>query len=130
MRSGAGRILVVEDERTLREPLEYLLQMRHFEVISVDTVEGALQAARTDTFDAAIVDLNLKGGFGRDVVVRLPGAIPVIIFSGTVGESFQLERIRPRTRLVEKPCSLIWLIDTLDEMLVLARPQPGITATA
>ena len=61
-----------------------------------DTVEGALASAKAQPFDAAIVDLNLKGQSGRDVVVRLPGAIPIIIFSGTVGQSFQLERIRPR----------------------------------
>ena len=127
MRSGAGRILVVEDERTLREPLEYLLQMRHFEVVSVDTVDGALASAKAQPFDAAIVDLNLHGKSGREVVVRLPGSIPIIIFSGTVGESFQLERIRPRTRLVEKPCSLIWLIDTLDAMLADSR-QPAVAS--
>lgn len=128
MRNGARRILVVEDEQTLREPLEYLLQMRQFEVVSVDTVEGALASAKAQPFDAAIVDLNLKGQSGRDVVVRLPGAIPIIIFSGTVGQSFQLERIRPRTRLVEKPCSLIWLIDTLDQMLTDCR-QPAVAAS-
>ena len=127
MRSGAGRILVVEDERTPREPLEYLLQMRHFEVVSVDTVDGALASAKAQPFDAAIVDLNLHGKSGREVVVRLPGSIPIIIFSGTVGESFQLERIRPRTRLVEKPCSLIWLIDTLDAMLADSR-QPAVAS--
>lgn len=121
MQGAAGKILVVEDERSLREPLEHLLRLRHFEVISADSVDDALQAVRVHKPDAAIVDLNLKGGSGRDVIVRMPGKTPVIIFSGTVGQSGQLERIRPRTRLVEKPCSLTWLIDTLDDMLANAR---------
>ncbi len=71
--------------------------------------------------DAAIVDLHLKQGSGRDVVVRMPPKTPVIIFSGTVAESGELERIRPRTILVEKPCSLTWLINTLDEMIANSR---------
>jgi DNA-binding response OmpR family regulator len=117
MRAASGLILVVEDERSLREPLVHLLRLRQFDVISADTAEDALHAVRTHKPDAAIVDLHLKQGSGRDVVVRMPAKTPVIIFSGTVEESGELERIRPRTILVEKPCSLTWLINTLDEML-------------
>jgi two-component system, response regulator RegA len=113
----SGLILVVEDERSLREPLEHLLRQRHFDVVSADTAEDALRAVRTRRPDAAIVDLHLREGSGCDVIVRMPAKTPVIIFSGTVADSMQLERIRPRTRLVEKPCSLTWLVDTLDEML-------------
>lgn len=121
MRAAGRVVLVVEDERSLREPLEHLLRLRDFEVVCADSVDGALAAVLTHNPDAAIVDLHLKGGSGRDVIVRMPGATPVIIFSGTVADSGQLERIRPRTRLVEKPCSLTWLIDTLDDMLTDAR---------
>lgn len=117
MRAASGLILVVEDERSLREPLVHLLRLRQYDVISADTAEDALQAARTHQPDAAIVDLNLKSGSGRDVVVRMPAGVPVIIFSGMIAESGELERNRPRTRLIEKPCSLTWLINALDEML-------------
>jgi DNA-binding response OmpR family regulator len=125
VRAASGLILVVEDERSLREPLIHLLQLRHYDVISADTAEDALQAVRTHKPDAAIVDLNLKSGSGRDVVVRMPARTPVIIFSGTIAESGELERIRPHTRLVEKPASLTWLIDTLDEMLGHDSRQPA-----
>jgi DNA-binding response OmpR family regulator len=125
VRAASGLILVVEDERSLREPLIHLLQLRHYDVISADTAEDALQAVRTHKPDAAIVDLNLKSGSGRDVVVRMPARTPVIIFSGTIAESGELERIRPHTRLVEKPASLTWLIDTLDEMLKHDSRQPA-----
>jgi DNA-binding response OmpR family regulator len=123
MRAPSGLILVVEDERSLREPLVHLLRLRQFDVIAADTAEDALHAVRTHKPDAAIVDLHLKRGSGRDVVVRMPPKTPVIIFSGTIGDSGELERIRPRTRLVEKPCSLTWLIDTLDDMLATSRQQ-------
>jgi len=125
MRAASGLILVVEDERSLREPLVHLLRLRQFDVISADTAEDALQAVRIHKPDAAIVDLHLKQGSGRDVVVRMPATTPVIIFSGTVAESGELERIRPRTILVEKPCSLTWLINTLDEMIADSR-QPAV----
>jgi DNA-binding NtrC family response regulator len=125
MRSAPGLILVVEDERSLREPLVHLLQLRHFEVVTADTAEDALRAVRMHKPDAAIVDLNLKKGSGRDVVTRMPARTPVIIFSGTIAETGELERNRPRTILVEKPASLTWLINTLDEMLATSLPQPA-----
>ena len=110
-------ILVVEDESSLREPLEYLLRLREYDVVSADSVDAALTALQTRTPAAAIVDLHLKGGSGRDVIVRMPAQAPVIIFSGMRAASGELERLRPRTRLVEKPASLTWLIDELDHML-------------
>jgi DNA-binding response OmpR family regulator len=116
-----GLILVVEDEERLREPIEYLLRLRDFEVVAADTVETALEAIRTRKPDGAIIDLQLKGGTGRDVIVRMPSGAPVIIFSGMRSASGQLERLRPRTRLVEKPASLTWLIDSLDDMLARTR---------
>ena len=112
-----GKILVVEDEARLREPIEYLLAMRQYEVVTADTAEEAIAAIETHTPAGAIVDLQLKRGHGRDVVGRMPPGTPVIIFSGMKSASEEVELDRPRTRLVEKPASLTWLIDALDEML-------------
>jgi DNA-binding response OmpR family regulator len=116
-------ILVVEDEPNLREPLAHLLRLRHFDVITADSVDSALQVLGTHHPDGAIVDLHLRQGSGRDVVVRMPSLAPVIIFSGQCAASGELERLRPCTALVEKPCSLTWLIDKLGGMLDQARNQ-------
>lgn len=117
MSATTGVILLVEDELRLREPLEYLLRLRDFDVITADTSDDALRLIETHRPDAAIVDLRLRQGSGREVVVRMPPQVPVIIFSGTRGESAELEDLRPHTVLVEKPCSLVWLIDRLGGML-------------
>lgn len=117
MSETAGLVLVVEDDANLREPLEHLLRQRHFDVITADTAAGALSLLGTRQPDAAIVDLQLRQGSGRDVIPQIPSQAPVIIFSGMRSLSAELERSRPGTRLVEKPCSLVWLINTLDEML-------------
>jgi len=117
----SGTVLVLEDEENLREPLAHLLRLRHYNVIAVDTVDAALTAIRTERLDAAIVDLHVKDQSGRDVIVRMPPLAPVIIFSGMGSASGDLARLRPRTRLVEKPASLTWVIDSLDSMLQRAR---------
>ena len=119
---SAGLVLLVEDESELREPLEHILRLRHFDVVAADNADDALELVQRHKLDAAIIDIHLKHGSGRDVVVRMPPLAPVIIYSGMGGSSGQLERLRPRTRLVEKPCSLTWLVSALGEMLTRAQP--------
>ncbi len=114
-------VLLVEDEPGIRKPLEQFLRMRDYAVVCADTVQDALHLLRLHPPDAAIVDLCLKEGSGRDVVVQIPPKVPVIIFSGMRAESCQLERLRPRTRIVEKPYSLTMLLEQLEEMLARTR---------
>jgi DNA-binding response OmpR family regulator len=110
-------VLVVEDDVSVRRPLVKFLEMHGFSVTSAETADDGLDALKKERFTAAVVDLRLKRGSGRDVVVSAPADIPVIIFSGVPSESAELERLRPKTRLIEKPYSLVLLVETLEEML-------------
>ena len=84
---------------------------------SESALAGFRSSERKHRLVAAVVDLRLRRGSGRDVVVSTPSEVPVIIFSGVPSESAELERLRPRTRLIEKPYSLVLLVETLEEML-------------
>jgi DNA-binding NtrC family response regulator len=110
-------VLVVEDDVSVRRPLVKFLEMHGFSVVSAETADEGLDALRKHRVVAAVVDLRLRRGSGRDVVSATPADIPVIIFSGVPSESAELERVRPRTRLIEKPYSLVLLVETLEEML-------------
>jgi DNA-binding response OmpR family regulator len=91
--------------------------MHGFVAVTAEAADEGLAVLRQHRIDAAIVDLRLKGGSGRDVLVSIPADVPVIIFSGVPSESAELERLRPRTRLIEKPYSLVMLVENLQEML-------------
>jgi DNA-binding response OmpR family regulator len=118
MTKDASRpVLVVEDDVSVRRPLVKFLEMHGFSVVTAETSDEGLDALGKNKFVAAVVDLRLKRGSGRDVVVSTPADVPVIIFSGVPSESAELERLRPRTRLIEKPYSLVLLVETLEEML-------------
>jgi len=93
------------------------LEMHGFSVVTAETSDEGVDALRKHRVVAAVVDLRLRHGSGRDVVVSTPADVPVIIFSGVPSESAELERLRPRTRLIEKPYSLVLLVETLEEML-------------
>jgi DNA-binding response OmpR family regulator len=115
-------VLLVEDDLGVRRPLEKFLEMQHFKVMTAETAEAAIEAIHQHRPAAAIVELRLARGSGRDVVISMPAGTPVIIFSGVPSESADLERLRPRTRLVQKPYSLTMLVESLREMLEAAKP--------
>ena len=116
-------VLIVEDDPILQQALQKFLEILHFDVITARTADDALDHIHNQRIDAAIVDLCLPQGSGRDIVVSVPAHIPVIIFSGAPEQSCELERLRPRTRLIAKPYSLLLLVETLREMMQLNGQQ-------
>jgi DNA-binding response OmpR family regulator len=116
-KDAARLVLVVEDDVSVRRPLVKFLEMHGFSVITAETADEGQEAVRKNRVAAAVVDLRLRRGSGRDVVASMPADVPVIIFSGVPSESAELERLRARTRLIEKPYSLVLLVETLEEML-------------
>jgi DNA-binding response OmpR family regulator len=115
-------VLVVEDDLSVRRPLVKFLEMHGFSVVTAETADEGLDRLKKHEIVAAIIDLRLRRGSGRDIVVAMPAEIPVLIFSGVPSESAELERLRPHTRLIEKPYSLVLLVETLEEMLGETRP--------
>ena len=113
-------VLIVEDDDAIRLPLLKFVELRGFDVASALTAGQALDAIGCRMPDGAIVDLRLPGGSGRDVVLAIPPPTPVVIFSGVPHEAQGLDRIRPYTRLILKPFSLVMLVETLNRMM--ARP--------
>jgi DNA-binding response OmpR family regulator len=116
-KDAARLVLVVEDDISVRRPLVKFLEMHGFAVVTAETSDEGIDALKTNPVLAAVVDLRLRKGTGRDVVVAAPADVPVIIFSGVPSESAELERLRPRTRLIEKPYSLVMLVEMLEQML-------------
>jgi len=78
------RILVVEDDRTLRQALTFNLTREGFEVTGAPDGEAALVAARNQRLDLILLDLMLPAMSGLEVlrVLRREGVhTPVIILS-------------------------------------------------
>jgi DNA-binding NtrC family response regulator len=110
-------VLVLEDDVSVRRPLVKFLELNGFAAVTAETADEGLDVLRKQRIVAAVIDLRLKRGSGRDVVASTPANIPVIIFSGLPSQSGEIERLRPRTRLIEKPYSLVQLVETLEEMV-------------
>ena len=78
------RILIVEDDRTLRQALTFNLEREGYEVRSAVDGQQALDWARHDQFDLMLLDVMLPGMSGIEVlrVLRSEGVgTPVIVLS-------------------------------------------------
>jgi DNA-binding NtrC family response regulator len=113
-------VLVVDDDAAVRGPLEKFLALNGFDVVSAESTEAALDRLAEQSVQAAVIDLRLGAGNGREVVLSIPPPIPVVIFSAVPEESGGLEEIRPNTRLIQKPFSLLMLVETLQKMIAAA----------
>ena len=56
-----GTILVVDDEEIMREVLEALLVREGYQVRLAQTGHEGLELARSQSFDAAVVDVMMPG---------------------------------------------------------------------
>ena len=84
-----GKILVVDDDRNLVEVLKVRVELAGYDVVTAVKEEKALEAARGQTFDLAIIDLQLERMNGitlmKELHLLLPD-MPVIILTayGTI----------------------------------------------
>ena len=82
------KILVVEDEKSLSEPLAYLLRREGYEVSVVDNGLAALDAIDQAPPDLMLLDLMLPGLAGTEVCreVRNRSSLPIIMLTAKDAE--------------------------------------------
>ena len=85
-------ILVVDDERDILELVEYNLSKEGYSVVTVETGEDALGAARRKLPDLVLLDLMLPGVDGLEVCRTLKAdpntaQIPIVMISAKGGEA-------------------------------------------
>jgi DNA-binding NtrC family response regulator len=80
-----GRVLVVDDEKSIRSTLRNVLQYEQYAVAEASTGPQALEILETDTFDAVLLDIKMPGMDGMEVLRKIKETdpdLPVIMISG------------------------------------------------
>jgi two-component system response regulator PilR (NtrC family) len=105
-----ARILVVDDERSMREFLEILLERDGHEVVSCGEAEQAVLALQSDEFDLVISDIRMPGMSGLDLLDRMPdlapGTLLVLITAHGSMESAVEAMKHGAYDYLTKPCSV------------------------
>jgi two-component system response regulator PilR (NtrC family) len=72
------RILVVDDERSMREMLSILLEREGYEAVEAKNGQEALQLFETSLFDLVISDINMPGINGIELLSRIKALAPEV----------------------------------------------------
>ena len=121
------RLLLVEDDPTLRQALTFNLSREGYDVSSAADGEAGLEAARSDRLDLILLDVMLPGMSGIEVlrVLRREGvATPVIILSAKGDEIDRVVGLRiGADDYVAKPFSRPELLARIEAVLRRQRRQ-------
>jgi DNA-binding response OmpR family regulator len=129
-----ARILVVDDDHTVREVVVSYLRAGGHTVTDVEDGEHALKVMREDPAELVVLDLMLPGIGGLEVCRRLKedGDVPIIMLTALGGETDRVVGLeRGADDYVTKPFSPRELVLRVDSVLRRAgerdRPSDGPT---
>jgi excisionase family DNA binding protein len=95
-RSSRKRILVVDDEASIRELLSKTLALAEYDVDTAGDASTALERVRTFAYDLLIADLKMPGMDGLTLIRQarqIQTHLPVIIITGFSSESTAIEAV-------------------------------------
>jgi excisionase family DNA binding protein len=95
-RAGRPRVLVVDDEASIRELLSKTLALAEYEVDTAPDGRAAIERLRLGNYDLLIADLKMPGLDGLSLIreaKRLKTDLPVIIITGFSTESSAIEAV-------------------------------------
>ena len=91
------RVLVVDDDESIRVLLSRMLSRRGIDVCPCATSEDAVNRLTTEQFDCLILDIGLDGADGLDILVRVRergcDCPPVVVYTGRELASKDLARL-------------------------------------
>ncbi len=96
VRDGRPRVLVADDESSIRELLSKTLALAEYEVETAQDGRAALDRLRLGRYDLLIADLKMPGLDGLTLIRearRLKSDLPVIIITGFSTESSAIEAV-------------------------------------
>ncbi len=123
-----GRILVVEDNQTLRQAYVLMLRDCGYEVLAAASGEAAMEAVARENhhIDAILADYRLGAGLSgpdaaREIARRAGRAIPCIVLTGDTAKERIAEVRANDFTILHKPVGVEDLRQELARILLLAR---------
>jgi len=116
------RILLVDDDRSIRESLSKILRAENYEVVLGENGQEAIEKHGVERIDLLILDLNADASGVTNVWItleRLVGInplLPLVLITGRSNQGAQAESVGADA-LMEKPLDVPLLLQTIRELL-------------
>ncbi len=128
---GMNKILLVEDDLSLIEGLEFSLKKNGFNVDIARTVQSALALVRDNEYKLLILDLSLPDGSGFEICkkVRLSSEVPIIFLTASDEEvNIVMGLDMGADDYITKPFKLNELMSRINALLRRARLSDAVQA--
>jgi len=90
-----AKVLIVDDEKGIREVLTSILSKKGYEVLVASNLKEAKEIISSKEMDVALVDMLLPDGDGRDLIPLLKrNVVNVIMISGHASISSAVEAVK------------------------------------
>lgn len=122
---NSKRILLVDDDPTVRDSLNDVLVAEGYFVIPAENGQQALDLANKSSVDLALLDLNMPVKNGWDTFERLTAEhpfIPIIIVTARPNQLFTALNAGAGA-LLEKPLDIPTLLRTMEKLLAESAEQ-------
>ena len=110
-------LLIVDDEEEFLNSITRSLELRDFKVVAVNRGEKAIEAAKNNPFDIALVDLKMPGMSGEETLKILKKQhkwMEVVILTGHGAVDSAVECTKSGAySYLQKPCELGQLLEAL-----------------
>ena len=114
-----AKVLLVDDEQDFLETLSNRLEMRGLKVSAVTSGEQAVSEAKTQDYDAIVVDLSMPGIDGLETLKRIKADNPnaeIIMLTGHGSIQSGVEAMKLGAGdFLQKPVELSELMDKIGE---------------
>jgi two-component system response regulator RegA len=118
MSSSAPSILIVDDDQILRERLGRAFNARGFEARTAPGPSEALDLARAESPEMAVVDLKMPGGSGLELIrdlLAIDGATRIVVLTGHGSIATAIEAVRlGATYYLPKPADVDDILAAFD----------------
>ena len=112
-------ILIVDDEEHFLNSIKKRLEARDFNVFAVDRGEKAIEVAKDNPIDIALVDLKMPGMRGEETLKILKNEhqwMEVVILTGHGSVDSAVECVQDGAyKYLQKPCELDTLLEVLKD---------------
>jgi two-component system response regulator MprA len=116
------RILLVDDDRSIRESLSKILRAENYEVVLSENGQEAIEKHGAERIDLLILDLNpdtsgVKNAWTTlERLVGIKPLVPVVFITGRSNQRAQAEAAGADA-LMEKPLDVPLLLETIRELV-------------
>jgi DNA-binding NtrC family response regulator len=119
MKKEKINLLIVDDEEQFLNSISKSLELRDFKVIAVNRGEKAIEAAKNNPIDIALVDLKMPGISGEETLKLLKQEhkwMEVVILTGHGAIDSAVECTKSGAySYLQKPCELNVLLEALKD---------------